>query len=170
MKFVKKTKFLFTSPLLTLIGCGVVDSLDNRWITSNDIEPEFHSYVEEFKQNSQLGHTVKMIFGEIKEEDVIAYCYNYGNLRKNYILVDRTRYNELTDLEKEEVVYHELGHCILFRDHDETILNGNDYGLKYNLFKSIMYPYVFGGYKFKNHESYYHTELSNEATSLHNFL
>jgi len=170
MKFVKKTKSLsFSFITLLLLGCGI-DPLKNKWTTSNEIEPEFLSYVEEFKLKTGLQHSVKMSFGDIEKEDVIAYCYNYSNLKKNYIVVDRTNYNELSDLEKEETIFHELGHCILFRNHDETILKATETRLKYNLYKSIMYPYVFGGVKYQKHKTYYQTELNDPNTKIGDYL
>ena len=67
-----------------------------------------------------------------------------------------------SDVEKEEVVFHELGHCILGRDHEETVL---EEGIP----KSIMFPYVFE-WEYQNYRSYYVAELKNENTVLTDYM
>ena len=55
---------------------------------------------------------------EITEEGVAGTC-SYGSHTPKHIEIDATFWNQSSDLFKEFVVFHELGHCFLFRDHRE---------------------------------------------------
>ncbi len=61
---------------------------------------------------------VTMVFGKTKSKEhphAIAWCsVNSGRL---YIVVEPNFWNEATIYDREAVVYHELGHCFLDRDH-----------------------------------------------------
>lgn len=60
-------------------------------------------------------------FTKIEESGVGGRCNN----RKNIIEIDSVRWNSMPDEAKEQLIYHELGHCILNRDHDNgQFVNG----------------------------------------------
>lgn len=55
----------------------------------------------------------------INRDGVLGQCH-YSDEAPNIVEVDDEFWARATDLEKEYVVFHELGHCILGRDHDDT--------------------------------------------------
>jgi hypothetical protein len=55
---------------------------------------------------------------EISEEGVAGSC-TYGSHDPGHIVIDQTFWNQASDLLKEMVIFHELGHCSLFRGHTE---------------------------------------------------
>lgn len=59
---------------------------------------------------------------EIDEDHVAGSCSirSNGSNTNRLIRIDRTIWNGLPTLFKEFIVFHELGHCILFRGHDES--------------------------------------------------
>jgi len=159
-----KMKFLFCSLPLITSACGSIDLTRDVYV-----EPEFMAYVEDFQMQTGLTNIIPISFKKIEEEYIIALCYNYNNTSKNYIEIDRDEFNQLNDAEKQETIYHELGHCLLNRAHDETILKSTTYGIKTSIPKTIMYPYVFGS-KYLQYKQYYVNELVDETTSLFSFL
>lgn len=58
---------------------------------------------------------------EIEQERVLGQC-NYQRNNHNRVTVDETFWNTTSDRGKEFVVFHELGHCFLLRDHLESAL------------------------------------------------
>lgn len=62
---------------------------------------------------------------EIEERNVAGYCA-YQNHVATDIVIDATFFDESNDNWKEMVIFHELGHCVLYRDHNESkLVNGN---------------------------------------------
>ena len=62
-----------------------------------------------------------------------------------------------TDLEKEVIIFHELGHCQLLRSHENTYILTDDYDF---IPSSIMFPTTIGGKEYyKPLRDYYHKEL-----------
>lgn len=67
----------------------------------------------------------------------------------------------LNTMDRQEVIFHELGHCVLRRKHQEgTVTVGGYWGTIPN---SIMYPYRIPGSIYQPNEAYYDTELFDPA-------
>ena len=61
----------------------------------------------------------------ITAPNVIGQCAHDPN-QPSTVIIDRTYWNIANDLQKEFLVFHELGHCVLNRDHlDEADDQGN---------------------------------------------
>ena len=58
---------------------------------------------------------------EIRKNRVLGQC-NYQRNNHNRVTVDQRFWNRTSDRGREFVVFHELGHCFLLRDHLETTL------------------------------------------------
>jgi len=58
------------------------------------------------------------VFGDL-DEDKIGNCrYRKGEPRR--VTVDRENWQYISDLEREYIIFHELGHCYLERGHDNS--------------------------------------------------
>lgn len=58
------------------------------------------------------------VIEEIDEQHVAGTCrYNFRN--PNHITIDETFWNRSSPIYREFVLFHELGHCYLYRDHEE---------------------------------------------------
>lgn len=55
----------------------------------------------------------------IDEENVAGTC-NFNRRVPNHVMIDEDFFNRVSDLFREFIIFHELGHCSLFRDHLET--------------------------------------------------
>ena len=58
------------------------------------------------------------VIEELEEEGVAGQC-SYASHQPNHIVIDRQFWLNSSDLYKEFVVFHEIGHCFLLRDHRE---------------------------------------------------
>lgn len=59
-------------------------------------------------------------FKELPQDGVAGTC-TYGSHQPGHIVIDETFWRQSNDLWKEMIVFHELGHCVLHRDHWEGI-------------------------------------------------
>ena len=96
------------------------------------VEEALWIYFDRFEEEAQKrGLSINLrasnISGEIidlGDEDVAGQC-TYNSHLPNHVSIDLSFWNEAPDLYKEFVVFHELGHCELARDHrDEATENG----------------------------------------------
>lgn len=96
-------------------------------------------YIDEFKVRVALagltpdfsGLDVK--FSDSLPSNVLGSCIMYSE----YVTINRSLWVQLGPLDREELIFHELGHCILKRLHEPTVVSGVPV--------SIMYPYHLGG-------------------------
>lgn len=95
----------------------------------NSLQEYFDRFVvEAAKRNVTVDYEAARVSGYIKEintPNVIGQCA-HDPKKPNTVIVDRTYWNSGKDLEKEFLVFHELGHCVLNREHlDEADARGN---------------------------------------------
>jgi hypothetical protein len=88
---------------------------------------------------------------------IAGVCYSYeSNPDWNYIEIDKDYYDMYSNTEKEELIFHELGHCIFNRDHTTERMMYKSYSVPI----SIMYPYMFGGsWFYEQNLTHYYDEL-----------
>ncbi len=116
----------------------------------SNIDPSFQSYVDTFKQalitykatdidvdkyvNNNL--IIKFDGKPIPEDNKVAFCITQIGATPTIIINtgywDSLRY----DRDKEAVVFHELGHCVLRRDHVQAFV----YRQGFSVVQSLMYP------------------------------
>lgn len=54
----------------------------------------------------------------ITESNVVGQC-SYGGYARSHVVIDQNFWSRTNDLSREMIVFHELGHCFLYRDHTE---------------------------------------------------
>jgi hypothetical protein len=139
-------------------GCGSYTQKQNT------IEPEFQQLVDLFELEQNITVNVDVVFKKI-DYPTVGLCWsNISNNQKKGIKIeiDPDFWNKSSDMKREELLFHELGHCVLNRDHDDSIIH-------YTIPKSVMYPYVFEN-AYKKYRSYYVEELKNTNALLTNHL
>ncbi len=118
------------------------------------------SYFESFEKEAQIrglnydldALEITGVIEEISDEGVAGTC-QYGQ-HIHHVTVDKTFWNNSSNLRRELVVYHELGHCVLFKDHTE---NYNNEGICLSMMNSGTAPCSVA-YNSQNRE-YYIDEL-----------
>ncbi len=101
---------------------------------------ELDQYVDRFEaEANERGQTyineianIEIHLVEIITPGILGQCVR-GLSDPNQIHIDRAYWLEADDLQKEFVVFHELGHCILNKDHENTAgANGNCISIMYD--------------------------------------
>lgn len=112
-----KTSLIITLSLL-LLSC----SNDNNNLIEQEILGYFNSFeseaflrgVEIDLDNIDLNAYVE----NIEKTGVVGQCNSYSDGSKT-VVVDEFYWSNASDLDKEYLTYHELGHCVLERDHND---------------------------------------------------
>lgn len=120
------------------------------------IDDEFKPFVGTFEGITNTKVAIRIQFDKLESATQIGVCFSWTDGNRE-VYIDRATWPTLSTLGKEQLILHELGHCILNRPHLEELVNIGGYK---KIPKSIMHPYHFGNNLFydKNH-SYYTNEL-----------
>jgi hypothetical protein len=120
------------SILLLLIGCSTGFKPETKTIA-----PELLVHVQAFEQIYGIEVKTPVYFADL-DGNAVGMCRMWSN-GKTEIIIDIPYYKKFENnyYAIEEVMFHELGHCVLKRQHNEEMMSPY-------IPKSIMYPYVFG--------------------------
>ena len=125
-------RLTFLICLITLIYSCEVDSIQH--IEEEPIQEELYynvdqglwTHFQQFEREAaKRGHNYNLdthgTTGEISviPEDGVAGTCQYGN-HINHVTVDVEFWDRASNLLREFVVFHELGHCVLARGHEES--------------------------------------------------
>jgi hypothetical protein len=158
-------KILLFIGLLT--SCGKIYNTNKQV----NIEEEFQPYIDSF-----VNLSVDLNKPIIIDNLIVRYGNNPDNdkylgvcitgLETPIIEINPNYWVNLNESEKEHVMFHELGHCVLNRGHDEGQLLLEDLG--YYIPKSIMYPYIFSSNVYESNYDYYVNELFYNTKTIKN--
>ncbi|MDH3651716.1 MAG: hypothetical protein OEQ53_18675 [Saprospiraceae bacterium] len=116
---------VFTSRHPILWFCLLVVSSSIQCEKEPDlVDPELRQYLVAFQEEAasrgiKVDYVKKPIEAriELHENDVqLGWC-NYDFDTQNMITINNLFWPILDDFDKEKLVFHELGHCVLFRSH-----------------------------------------------------
>lgn len=148
-KFITLLKVM---PLLLLAtACGKKAVLDVG---------EFAPYVSQFEDHSaEHGSPVKVTnlvikYGDMQNSLERGACEIVEDETPT-IVIRKDTWDKMNEDEREELLYHELGHCVLHRNHNKEV---TPEGLP----TSIMNPYIIRGEIYRENQKYYLTELFNQ--------
>lgn len=147
-------KALIVITAFLIVSCDVYYDIKPSYV-----HPELKPYVESFKHEAQIrgisidtdGLVVE--FGDLDGEAGTSY----QGRRK--VVIDRDKFH---DYNAEELVFHELAHILLKRDHENRKI-----GKKGQIVKSLMHKNESAGYEFEGlsyRREYYINELFNSNT------
>jgi hypothetical protein len=92
-----------------------------------------------------------MHFGATDSAQEQGYCVLSSDASPT-VVINEDVWNDLDAVEKEALIFHELGHCVLFRRHNsEKTGTGEPV--------TIMNPYAIDSYLYRAKLSYYYREL-----------
>ena len=154
-------KTIPTFIIILLTGCGQEQIRDH--ITGAPTKPftyaleaELSPYWDRFTE--VIGVPSRQVAGFFTTLDVptVGLCTSYSEgLRK--IEIDPTFWAKSNPLTREQLIFHELGHCVLNLDHNSNMIDLHEAG---QIPESIMYPYVFGDQPYyEEYRNYYLKEL-----------
>lgn len=126
-EIMKKIQYI----MLAFIAVGVFYSCSKEDVVETDAEllPYFELFAEEAaKRGFDVDYEAERIEGliqDIPESSIQGQCFHNERIPKK-VVIDVDYWNNANKLEKEFIIYHELGHCFLNRDHlDDSDIQGN---------------------------------------------
>lgn len=138
MKLIRIFSFCFIVILHQMMqSCDVLPTqeIDNTPTVRSftNVDERLWSYFEEFeKEAAERGfdfdlnqHNLTGNISDIHDSGVAGSC-SYGFRRPNSVTIDSPFWNRSGFFSREMVVFHELGHCVLGRNHTER-LTSNGY-------------------------------------------
>jgi hypothetical protein len=108
------------------------------------IDSAFNKHVSKFERYYEKKVEVGINFGDI--EDSVGLCY----LLTGNIEIDKEYWDRQDEAAREELIFHELGHCVMGKEHNEKMIGDCP--------ASIMYPYIMPDC-YTRHREYYIKEL-----------
>lgn len=119
----------FTRVLPLLAFCLLISACTNKEdgvVVDEELVPFYESFAEEAaKRGVIFDNAQEQIEGYIQsipDEGVLGACRrNEDNEESPQIFLDRPYWKTATTLEKEYVMFHELGHCFLKLGHDDSV-------------------------------------------------
>ncbi len=134
------SKFLTFSLIILFSSCGksflsdLVFETDRKNRVYETSNPIFNSYISEFEKNARSTglssqfkvNDIPINLGEIAE-GYDGVCYQYSSGKKE-VIIKTSFWSKASETQKKILVFHELGHCSLNRDHESLFIvsdNGN---------------------------------------------
>lgn len=130
--------------VLTLSACG----------RKGQVDPAFNAYVRDFEVKIGVGvNNVDISFRKLNAP-TIGVCYSGGQF--NQINIDPDFWATMNESGREQLMYHELGHCVLGLGHNDELSTLDNMVVE----GSIMNKYWFG------HTEYYEKYKENYKQAL----
>lgn len=162
---------------MLIVSCAAAAALtacgDYRFVHKPhyEVDPILQPYITLFEQKAfeqQVNIEIRDLrayfvsdLGEDEDSVTLALCRKYETddgevLGSPEIEVDENEFRELEDSEKEALMFHELGHCILNRDHRDDRIPQEQ-----NRQSSIMSTYLINAFYYVKYYNSYMYELFN---------
>lgn len=113
-----KGVMITVAALLLFSACGDDNTL--KYSVDAPLQPYFDRFAEEAAlRNVVIDYDVLMISGDIRlitSQNVIGQC-GHSEEEPTVVIVDKFYWDGANDLEREFLIFHELGHCALNRGH-----------------------------------------------------
>lgn len=137
---------LLLSVSTMIVGCG------EGFRAVTQIDRDFQPIVEKFEYIYGVDVDLNMFYQDL-DGNVIGVCRSKTSYRE--IAVDPEYWDDAKELDRELLVFHELGHCVLDQlVHRNSTLSDGCSG-------SIMDEYHIGAYCYDKHYDYYIEELGD---------
>jgi hypothetical protein len=154
--------------IFSMWGCGTEDQMDDfqtkdesdpRPHQGQGVDAELQRYVDSFEKTCgrEIGD-VPVVLDKVNIKLAIGACNTWsGEGVYREVVIDEKYFDKYRSDETviEMLVWHELGHCVLSREHDVSIVDGCP--------GSIMRPYLFTAYEitkcYEERRDYYEKEL-----------
>lgn len=167
IKIVTLLLFLTT---LVLTSCGIPLPLQKDLVIKDlnavrqfaTTDSTFASYVQEFELRGRIITNdgsfsvgdIPINFGDTENESFQGVCFEYPDGTKE-VIVRRSWWDAVDEDYRESLLFHELGHCRLGRDHLDDVRSSSTETHKISMMNSI----IIGPQKYKSYKEEYQREL-----------
>jgi hypothetical protein len=142
------------------------------------VAPEFKPYLSKFLEDGKTyGKTfnvsrMSIVFNNsLNGTNILGQCSNDFAHPENggKVEINRSFWNAATvdASDRENLIYHELGHCLLLRDHDDKTVFTTD---GFNIYRSLMASSYSNGGNFINNYTTFITELYTKKIGTYHLL
>lgn len=147
-----KQLLLLTLTVLFINACGVPLSLRNDRRQKTDesrqfatTDSAFATYVATFEQQGaqktgnpdfRIGD-IPINFGDTENPHFQGVCFEYSDGTKE-IIIQKNWWDNVDQSYRESLLFHELGHCRLGREHDNTLVPSNDGDKKLSMMSAVI--------------------------------
>jgi hypothetical protein len=158
MKNLKLT-LLFAAIAVSASACAPKEKEHEAFL---QVDGPFQDYVSNFEQASaEQGMPLRIVdlilgFGSTPSLNETGVC-EWAENETPRIIINARIWNTLNDYDRQEVIFHELGHCVLRRIHQITEMMA--YNNTMRIPSSVMYPYRIVGTVYRDNMAHYHGEL-----------
>lgn len=158
-----------------LSGCGINLKRDlivkdgNALRQFQTTNPTFNTYVESFNTygKSYTGNAnfkvtdVPINFGDTENPSFEGVCFTYPASGKSEIIIRKEWWDSVNDDYRESLLFHELGHCSLNREHQNITHESGGRTHK----ESIMNQIIINPVDYKSYKVQYLTELFTQSNT-----
>lgn len=137
-----------------LVGCGNVHEQVETPEEFRSYFEAFDAYAEDAGSDARALDRISVEFGTYSAS-AEGNCHT-GTLSGRSITIDATLWASLSEEDRQVLILHELGHCVLNRRHDDTNIGSPIEGV---IHRTIMNSHRVDGHEFENARDYYLTEL-----------
>lgn len=122
--------------LVTMISACAVQKIPETltYTVDSEVEPYVQAFVKEAAKHgaslTQLDKLHVLFVPSFNGQTFIATCTQY--YQKPTIHISEAQWSNKSEIEKEIIMFHELGHCLLLKGHNETVIQ--------SIPTSIMFP------------------------------
>jgi hypothetical protein len=108
--------------LNTACGKSLSDMLNmgKKPYTKHKLDPEFLPYVQAFEQQFNIKLSVPIVFKQLHSSKA-GVCYMWSDGYRE-IEINSTHWVNFSEEQKEQLIFHELGHCVFNLGHDDSNL------------------------------------------------
>lgn len=132
--------------LLFLVSCATTPDLKSLRTDTQHILSKFNAYHLKYKGRPAPKIYIGMIpAAKLRTQKTIATC---RQTPRPHIVINEVVWKETSYAEKEYILFHELGHCILRRTHDNQSANGKPLSIMHQAFSYHHLDYFHDDKKF----------------------
>ena len=153
-------KFAFCALLgLSASACAPKEKQHDAFL---QVDAPFQEFVNNFEQaaadenGSLVINDLIVRFGSTPNLNETGVC-EWAENETPRITLNQRIWSTLNDYDRQEVMFHELGHCVLKRVHQTSEILG--YSGTVQIAESVMYPYRISGTIYRDNIEHYHEEL-----------
>ena len=169
MKTIKIVLYFLFFAVFTVTCAHIQARVDHHVHPKNSIEPAFRPALNSFLNEA------KQYGVEVSSEDLTIHfvndlgkyingeCWYPTKMNGPSILIKRGVWADLDADEQEVLLFHELGHCLLHRDHIVELYSPVPSIREYQIPVSIMYPYTIDGNVYRRNRKHYLDELFDKS-------
>lgn len=114
-------KYLLMLFLISSCGKNISDFIQGKGNPKRGkTDPVFREFVDSFSQRFNISVGVPITFKPI-EQKYAGVCLVYVNGYRE-IRINKIYWESYSREQKEQLIFHELGHCVLNRGHDDSLI------------------------------------------------